>query len=222
MSRDRAHCAALGREGSGMTHRMAVMASTVALVAAVATASSNEFISTWKSPTAGTLNFVGRKVGAVVIVDDLSLQMSAEEALAREITARGPIGVASHRIVPREELANKDRAKGWFERAGVQGLVIMRLVDTDREKVYSSVIWSSGYYANAWDYYGTGWATAYPIGKGHIQTTITVETLLYDLANASPIWAGVSRTVNPKDTGSFMKEMAKDVVQQLKKAGLTK
>ncbi len=205
-----------------MTQAMAVMAATVALVAAVATAASNEFISIWKSPTAGTLNFVGRKVGAVVIVDDLSLQMSAEEALAREITARGPIGVASHRIVPREELANKDHAKGWFERAGVQGLVVMRLVDTDQQKVYSSVVWSSGYYGNAWDYYGYGWSTAYPIGKAHTQTTITVETLLYDLANAKPIWAGVSRTTNPKDTGSFMKEMAKDIGKKLKEAGLTK
>ena len=205
-----------------MTHRMPIMAALVALIATVGTASSNEFISIWKSPTAGPLNFVGRKVGAVVIVDDRSLQMSAEESLASEITARGPIGVAAYRIVPREELANKESAKGWFQRAGVQGLVIMRLVDTDKEKVYSSVIWSSGYYANAWDFYGDGWATAYPIGKGRTQTTITVETLLYDLSNGSPIWAGVSRTTDPKDTRSFMKELAKDVVLNLKKAGLTK
>ena len=61
--------------------------------------------------------------------------MSAEESLANEITARGPIGVASYRIVPREELTDKDRAKVWFEKAGVQGLVVMRLVETDKQKV---------------------------------------------------------------------------------------
>jgi hypothetical protein len=35
-------------------------------------------------------------------VDDLSLQMSAEESLASEITARGPIGVAAYRIAALE------------------------------------------------------------------------------------------------------------------------
>src|SRR5438105_1621846 len=84
-------------------------------------------------------------VTAVVMVEDLSLQMSAEEALAREISARGPVGVASYRIVPREDLKDKDKAKGWLERAGVQGLVSMKIVDTDKQKVYSSVVWSSGY-----------------------------------------------------------------------------
>ena len=104
----------------------------------------------------------------------------------------------------------------------MQGLVIMRLVDTDKQKVYSGVVFSGGYYANPWDYYNAGWVTAYPIGKGRIETTITVETMLYDLTAAKPIWAGVSRTTNPKDAGTFMKDLAKDIVKNLRKAGLTK
>jgi hypothetical protein len=204
-----------------MRRHLSITVIFVALLVAAAMAAKNEFISIWKSPTAGPLNFVGRKVGAVVIVDDFSLQMSAEEALAREISARGPVSVASYRVMPREELRTNN-AKGWFERAGMQGLVIMRLVNTDKEKVYSSVLWTSGYYNNAWQYYGNSWATAYPLGQGRIQTTITVETMLYDLTNASPIWAGVSRTTDPKDTGSFMKDMAKDIVKNLQKAKLTK
>jgi len=148
--------------------------------------------------------------------------MSAEEALAREIGARGPVGIASYRIVPREDLANTERAKTWFEKQDVQGLVVMRVVETDKQKVYSSMVWTSVYYGSAWDYYGYGWANVVPIGKGRTQTTVTVETLLYDLSTGGPIWAGVSRTVDPKDTGSFMKALAKDVVAQLKKAGLTR
>src|SRR5262245_63815261 len=112
----------------------------VAWVAAVVVAAGadNEFIRTWKAPGAGPLNFTGRKVAAVVIVDDASLQVAAEEALSREIAARGPSGVPAYRIIPRPELANKDSAKSWLEKAGVQGLVVMRLVDTDTRKTYSS------------------------------------------------------------------------------------
>jgi hypothetical protein len=32
----------------------------------------------------------------------------------------------------------------------------------------------------------------------------------------------VSRTKDPKDTGTFMKELAKDIVKNLEKAGLTR
>ena len=202
--------------------RSSAIVCLVLAAAAAVTAAENAFLSTWTSPDAGPMNFAGRKVAALVIVDDENLRMSAEEALAREITARGPVGVAANRFIPREELADKDRAKAWFERTGVQGAVIMRLVGADTQKVYSSVVWSSGYYSNVWDYYGYGWTTVTPIGKGRNATSVTVETLLYDIASGRPIWAGVTRTEDVKDTASYMKGIAKDIGKQLEKAGLAK
>jgi len=202
--------------------RAAAMFGLVAMAAAAVAAADNTFLSTWKSPDAGPLNFAGRKVAALVIVEDENLRMSAEEALAREITARGPVGVAANRFIPREELADKDRAKAWFERTGVQGAVVMRLVGADTQKVYSSVVYSSGYYGNVWDYYGYGWTTVTPIGKGRNATSVTVETLLYDITSGKPIWAGVTRTADVKDTTSYMKGLAKDIGKELEKAGLAR
>lgn len=199
---------------------MRTLAFVLAVTLTVLTA--DDFVSTWKAPGAGPMNFAGRKVAGVIIVDDDSLRVSGEEALAREISARGPNGVPAYRIIPKEEVKKKDAAKGWFERAGVQGLVVLRPVQTEINKVYSSAMWVSGYYGNAWDYWGYGWGAAYPLGKGRDQRTITVETLLYDLSNGSPIWAGVSRTTDPKDVQSYMKRLASDVVKQLEKEGLVK
>ena len=182
----------------------------------------DDFVSTWKAPGAGPMNFAGRKVAAVLIVDDDSLRVSAEEALAREISARGPNGVPAYRIIPKEELTKKDAAKGWFERAGVQGLVVLRLVQTDVDKVYSSAMWVSGYYGNAWDYWGYGWGNVYPVGKAREQRSFTVETLLYDLSKGTPIWAGVTRTTDPKDVQAYVKGLAVDIVKQLEKEGLVR
>jgi len=193
---------------------------SVALVALVALAQSNDFVSTWKAPGAGPTSFAGKKVAAVLIVDDHGLRVSAEEALANEISARGPVGVPAYRVIPKEELSKKDAAKGWFERAGIQGLVILRLVETEKDKVYSSAVWSSGYYGSAWDYWGHGWATVYPIGKPREETTITVETMVYDLAKGTPLWAGASRTTDPKNVQSYIKRLASDVVKRLEKDGL--
>jgi hypothetical protein len=200
--------------------RLALALIAALIVPAALTARpDNDFISTWRAPGSEPLNFAGRKVAAVLIIDDQNLRVSAEEALARELTARGSVGVPGYRIIPKEELT-KDAAKGWFERAGIQGLVILRLVKTDTAKVYSSAIWASGYYNYAWDYWGTSWASVYPLGKAREEKTITVETLLYDLAKGTPIWAGVSRTTDPKDPQSYIKGLTIDVVKRLQSDGL--
>jgi hypothetical protein len=192
------------------------------LGAAIAAAADNEFVSTWKADGVTSINFTGRKVAAVVVTDDDNLRVAGEEALAREISARGPTGVPAYRFIPREEVKKSDAAKGWFERAGVAGLVIMRPVQTDVTKVYSSAVWVSGYYNYAWDYWGTSWASVYPIGGGRDQRTITVETLFYDLSKGTPLWASVTRTTDPKDVQSFMKQLASDIVKRLQKDGLRK
>jgi hypothetical protein len=203
-------------------NRLSLVVCAVVLGAAVVAASDNEFVTTWKAPGAGEMNFAGRKVAAVLITDDDSLRVSTEEALAREITARGPQGVAAYRIIPREEVRNSDAAKGWFERAGIEGLVVLRLVQTDTTKVYSSVVWSSGYYASPWAYWGNGWATVTPIGKGRDSRTITVETILYDLQKGAPIWACVSRTTDPKNVQVYVKSLTIDIVKRLEKDGLVR
>ena len=60
--------------------------------------------------------------------------MSGEEALVRELTSRDVTGLAAYRIVPREELKSAERARDWFERSGVQGVVALRPVSRETEQ----------------------------------------------------------------------------------------
>jgi hypothetical protein len=99
---------------------------------------------------------------------------------------------------------------------------VLRLVQTDTAKVYSSAVWVSGYYNNAWDYWGYGWTSVYPMGKAREERTLTVETMLFDLSKGTPIWAAVTRTTDPKDPQSYVKELAKDVVKRLQQDGLVR
>ena len=194
----------------------------VTACAAGLVAAEPRLTSTWKAPGAAPLNFAGKRVAALVFTTDDALRMSAEAALAREITARGPKGVAAYTLIPREELTDKDKARGWFERSAVEGVVAMRIVGVDKTRSYSAVVWSSGYYGNFWDYYGTGWATVTPIGKGRVDTTLAVETLLYRVSDATLLWASISETTNPKDAGTFMKGLVDTVVKELQKQGLVR
>ena len=197
-----------------------MLLTVLTLAATLAAGADNEFLSTWKAPGAAPLDFKGRRVAAVLIADDVSVRVAAEEALTREVIARGADGIAAYKVIPKELLADKDAARAWFAKRQIDGLVILRVVETEKQKVYSSAMWVSGYYGYAWDYWGYGWANVYPMGKAREQRILTMETLLYDLSKGTPIWAAVTRTTDPKDVQSYVKQLASDIVKRLEKDGV--
>ena len=199
--------------------RMLLTVVTIAL-AAGAVVFAAKFKSTWKAPDVDRLNFAGKKVAAVVISEDQDLQISTEEELARQLTALGVQGVASYRVAPREVLREKGAAREWFERAGVQGLVVLRVVSADREVTYTPDVWVSTIYANPWDYYTYGWNSAIVGVNRREDLVVTIETLVYDLARLKLVWAGVSEKTNPKDAQKIVKELVGNVVSEMRKEGL--
>jgi hypothetical protein len=183
-------------------------------------AAAPKFVAVWKAADVSRLNFLGKKVAALVITDDQSLQMSGEEALNRELTARGVNGLAAYRIIPREELKSAEKAKGWFERAGIDGVVALRPVSRDTERTYTPAIWSSSYYQTFWGYYGYGWSGVYVPGSSSETTTIVVETLIFSVPQDRLLWAATSETKNPKQLQSFVKDLVTAAAGEMKKMKL--
>ena len=182
-----------------------------------------KFNSMWAAPGLEKLSFVNKKVVAVVMTDDTSLRMSAEEALSGELTKRGVEGVASYRMIPKEELRDGQRAKVWFDKAEASGVVSMRLVDVTKEKTPTSVVWTgSPYYTTFWDYYPYGWGSTIAIIPGRNETKFVVETLIYDLAGNRLIWAGTSETTNPKDVRTVVHDIVEATADELRKRGLSR
>jgi hypothetical protein len=184
-------------------------------------AQSYKFRSTWKAPGAQALDMAGKKVAAVVISQDESLRTSAEEALAGELTARGSVGVAAYRTIPRELLQDADKAREWFDRSGVAAIVVLRVVSVDKETIPSAVVWTTTYYQSFSTYYVGGWQTATPIGPGREITTIAVETLLFDIKGGL-FWGSVTESTNPKNVQTYVKGLAAQVAKELQKQDLVK
>jgi len=172
----------------------------------------------WQLRDGSQLNFVGQKVAGLVITDDLSLQMSAEEALARELTQRGAVGVATYRFAPREELKTAATAKTWFERASVAGVVALRPVAVEREKVYSPVVWASGYYQSYWGFYDYGWMNVGAVRASGTRTTVIVETLIFDLRRDKLVWAATSETRDQTNLQEFIADLVNAAVREMRKA----
>jgi len=193
-----------------------VLATTVLLSAAP------KFSSVWKSPDAGSVSFAGKKVAALVITQDDSLRVAGEESLVRELTARGLQSVATYRIAPKEELQSADRAKVWFEKGNVEGVVALRPVSRDKRTTYNPGMWVNPNYSTLWGYYGYGWGSMYVPGSVEQDTVVVVETTIYSVPRNQLVWAAVSETKNPKDLRKFVEDLVKESVKELHKQGLAK
>ena len=192
----------------------------VVLMGAVLAADSPKLQSVWRLQDGSRLNFAGKKVAALVITDDQSLQMSGEEALSRELAARGVTGAPAYRFVPAPELRTAEKARVWFERAGVAGVVALRPVSKDQQTVYSPVVWASTSYNSYWGYYDYGWDSVAVMRKSGMRTTVVVEMLVFDLARDKLVWAATSETDDPENVQSFVKDLVKKAVDEMKKMKL--
>jgi hypothetical protein len=197
----------------------------VASALAAGAGAGTKFISTWKSPDAGPLNAKGKKVVALVISVDESVRYGAEDVLAQQLTARGAIGVPAYSLIPKELLKDKEQAKAFIDKAGVIGVVSMRVVGKD-EQISSTpggFSWGAPYYSSFWaggGYYGYAWGGVYSPSYVRTDTIVSVETLVFSLEQDKLVWAGRSDTTNPSKVGSFIKELAKKVAADMKKQGL--
>ena len=200
-----------------------VLVVTAAVVAAAC--ASTSFNSTWRNPAAEPGNFKGQKVAALVMSTDQSVRFGAEDALARELSARGAVGIPAYSLIPKELNQDKEKAKEFMEKANVVGVVVMRVVGKDQQVTQSAggMYWGGPAYATFWGgggYYGYGWGGVYSPGYITTDTIVSVEILVYSLKQDKLVWAAQSQTTNPSKVGPFIKELVAKAADQMKKEGL--
>ena len=160
-------------------------------------------------------------MAALIISQDENLRISGEEALVRELAAIGvPGGVASYRIVPREELNDPAKARVWYERSGAEGVVAMRLVSADVRRTWTPSTWTTPYYSTLWGYYGYGWGSVYDPGYLREDMVAVIETLVFSVPQNKLLWAGVTESTNPKGAGKIIKDVVAATIKEMKKQGL--
>jgi hypothetical protein len=193
---------------------------------ALSACATTGFVSTWKAPDATPLRLNGAKVAAVAMMRNEAARRAAEDALAREITARGAQGVPMYSISPDARPESEQAVKTAIEGAGVAGVVVMRPVGKDKEIVSTPAVYAGPAYGGYWGgYYRYGWGTPWgygPVAGGDIRTDtiVSIETLIYSLRQNKLVWAGQSKTTNPTGVDQLVKETSALVAQELQKQGL--
>ncbi len=156
------------------------------------------------------LNLARRDLDTLTVGDWANLQReflafwAAENALARELTKRGAVGIAAYSILGDVDPKDEAKIKEGFEKAGAVGVVVLRPVGKEKE-VYSTPSVYAGPYGTFWGgYYPGAWSGA----QVHTNTIVIVETLVYSLRQNKLVWAGESRTTNPTNVDAFVHSRA--------------
>jgi hypothetical protein len=204
------------------TNRTLARFLTAAMALATFACATTTFQSTWRDPEARPLRLTGRKVVGLFISRDPVRRRRAEDAMAREISARGARGVPAYTVLSGEEIRDQEAAKAKLDRLGFSGAVVMRVAGSQTQyTIVEPASWAGPHYHRFWGgYWGWGWGTVGEPGYLVADRIVSVETLVYSLEQDLLVWAGVSRTVDPAQIESFISELAAAVSKQLEKDGL--
>ena len=199
------------------TKRAAV--AILALMAAGCGATT-KFVSTWKNPEVAPIpKAKGQTVIACVAVEDKYIRHDAEDALVAALNKRGQKGIPSYTLLP-PGLKDEALAKAAFEKSGAKAVVVMRPIAADQQvSVSTTSVYAGPYYGGYWGgYYGYGWGRPYSATTVSTDTILIVETLFYSLEQNKLIWSGQSKTTNPSEVGSFVRELVEAAAWEMNKA----
>ena len=176
----------------------------VSLIFAFAISSSSfafKFDSTWAPPDVQPVDFTGKKVVVLVLGRNLQKCLAAEQELAKEITARGAVGIAGRTLIPDNDLSDKEKVRAELEKAGVSGAVVIRA-------------WAKGQQSAGpdqdrgfWTFYGNTIKT--DSGQSPENVDLYIETRVYSITQDTIIWTAVVPQNLPKRKSSFKNSFPK-------------
>ena len=170
----------------------------------------------WKDKT-----YQGRAKKIVVIMAAKSPDMRNlfEDRFSAELEARGNTAIQSYRIVPFEQLHDKELVKSKIKSIGADTVVVSRLVDTKTIESYTPGL----IYTVPDPYYG--WGTYYDIvfvGYGYTgEVRVSyLETNLYNMNTEKLIWSAHSKTERTEGEQELINTFIQIMIKKLASSGV--
>jgi hypothetical protein len=197
-------------------------AAVLVLLLSIACASTR-LESSWVKPDVGQLKF--KKIVAAALTRNPGRRRMLEDAMVAEIRSAAPSvqAVPSYTVVPDNLIREEERVRERIERAGFDGVVMLRITDVSHQDTYvpGRVAYAPVHYRTLWGYYRHWTPVAYRPGYVERDRNVSVETILYSTGgDADMVYAAVSRTVNPTSPKDLVEGVARAVVKDMKKKGL--
>ena len=163
----------------------------------------------WKDP-----NYQGGKLEKVLVVGvskNSTRRRLFEDEFVAQLKARGTDAAASYTIIPTEEMSDKAAVESKIKTMEVSTILITRLVEKKKEKVYSSPApYPPTYYYRGWyDYYSRSYGSEYEY------EVVSLETNLYETETGKLIWSAFSDTYVGTASEQEIKSFVEVIIKSL-------
>ena len=186
---------------------------------AISSCSSTKITSTWREPNKEiSLNKLN-KVLVVALFQNETSRRKAEDQMVSYFYGKG---VASYNYLDKDiSTKNENAIREKIKNDGFDGSVTMRLLDVDKEDVYSrgNISMYPSYYRNFSGYYFRNWGYFSDPGYYSTTKTYTVETNVFSIKEDKIIWSGITKTTDPSGVTKMTDEIGKAVFNEMVKEG---
>jgi hypothetical protein len=179
--------------------------------------SSTRLVTSWRDPSVSIEEGSLKKVLFVALLKDEATRRAAEDELVARSKAQG---VASYTYFGNNiEAINAPGMNDQMIKDGIDGVVILRLVDLTKEQTYVPGTAYPSYYASPYGYYGYAAPMYYDPGYVRTDVTYTIETNIYGTKQGKLVWTGTTSTVNPSDLSTTVREIMEEIHWKMVKEG---
>jgi hypothetical protein len=182
---------------------------------AASAGAGTSLVKSWREPSAGPLKFA--KVLVLVIAPHES-QMQFGEAVLVGLMKRTQ-GVSAHAVMPKDEARDEQKMRALMAQESFDGAVTMRLLASGQETAEYAGIYAPAH-TGFWSYYSYAWPLVYDVGYVQTERVFHMETQVHSMKDDKVVWAGISKSTNPKNARQLVEDVARTVAKDLKKQRL--
>lgn len=196
----------------------------LALSLAACSSTGTKFVSDWANP-----DFKGKTLEDVMVIgvsEKDGARRMFEGSLAAEFQKAGVNAVQSVTLLPTTSMLTKEDVEKVLKEQNIDAVIVTRLLDISQTENYvppsTTVVGGYGYpgyggayYGSYYGYYSTSYSTVTSPGYTYTETTVSLETNLYDASTEALVWSGQSATFNPDSVQDVVTPTAKQIVDHL-------
>ena len=143
---------------------------------------------------------------------------------AEQLETEGITGIASHLVIADSDALSEENVRSAVRKTGADAALIARLAGVEKEKRYVPPTYEYGSVFG----YGTGLYPYFGMSHRYVSTTsytktdtiVKLETVVFSPRSGEMIWAGATRSFNPKSPTSVIKENTEIIITDMKESGL--
>jgi hypothetical protein len=179
--------------------------------------SDTRLVTSWTEPGVTVDKRELNKVLVIALIKDDVTRRVAEDRLV-EFTA--PHGIASYRYLgDNVEAINDPSVNDRMIRDGIDGIVIMRLADREKEQVWVPGMPMQPMMMSPWGFHGMGGPMWNSPGFMTVDVTYVIQTNVYSTSPSRLLWTGTTSTLNPNRMIDAVNEVTQVVYKQMLKDG---